>query len=305
MDAGLKLVVGATGQAGRAVTFALRARGLPTRVLLRPGSDDAVFLAAGCEVARGDLSEPATLIPALDGVTGIAGFVGVGHDLRTRPGAVEAVEIGGNRNLIAAATAATPTPHFVYLSVLMAERAPYVKPFAAKLDTEQSLRESGLPFTVLRPSNFTQSIVGDFVRNGVASLAGRFPNPTSPISVTDIGEIAARCLSELGPSGEAHDLYGPETASFPEVIKRWSDARGETVRFRSMPLPAFRVVTRLASPVRPLLPVIYTLIRSFNEFDWSGDPHQTQALAGRHLETIEAAARAAGPKPAPLNRGGI
>jgi uncharacterized protein YbjT (DUF2867 family) len=182
----MNLLIGGTGQSGRAAMRALRARDLPVRVLLRPDSDPAAFLAAGCEIAPGDLTEPETLAPALDGVTGIVDFVGIGHNLKTRPSTVEAVEVVGNANLIAAATATGRAPHVVYLSVLMAERAPYVKPFAAKLKTEATLRQSGLPFTILRPANMTDSIIGDFVNNGVANLAGKFARPTSPISVHDV-----------------------------------------------------------------------------------------------------------------------
>jgi len=76
-----------------------------------------------------------------------------------------------------------------------------------------------------------------------------------------------------------HDLFGPETISFPDVIRQWAGARHETVKFRSMPLSAFRVLTAAAAPVRPLFPVIYSLIRSFNELDWSGDDAESRALA--------------------------
>lgn len=286
----MNLVIGATGQSGGAAARALVARAAPVRVLLRPGADPSPFLDAGCEVVRGDLKHPDTLAPALDGVTGIVDFVGIGHDLRTRPSAVEAVEVAGNRNLIAAAEAAGGAPHIVYLSVLMAERAPYAKPFAAKLQTEAALGRSRLPFTILRPSNLTESIAGDFVNGGVANLAGPFPHPTSPISVHDLGEIAARCLTEIGPSRAVHELFGPETMSFREVIGDWAEARGETVKFRSMPLPAFRLLAAVASPVRPMLPIIYTLIRSFNELDWSGDAAGTRRLAGRELHGVSDAA---------------
>jgi uncharacterized protein YbjT (DUF2867 family) len=284
----MNLVIGATGQSGHAATKALAARGMPVRVLLRPGADPAPF--QGAEIAYGDLTRPETLAPALDGVTGIVDFVGVGHDLKTRPSAVAAVEIAGNGNLIAAADAAGRRPHFVYLSVLMAERAPYAKPFDAKFKTEARLRASGLPFTILRPSNLTESIAGDFVAKGVANLAGPFTHPTSPISIHDLGEIAARCLERDEPANAVHELFGPDTLSFPDVIRRWTDARGETVKFRSMPLPAFRVLTTLTSPARPMFPVIYSLIRSFNELDWSGDPGESRRLAGRELLTVEAAA---------------
>ncbi len=176
----VNLVIGATGQSGRAAVHALLARGMAVRVLPRPGADSAPFLAAGCDIRSGDLTRPETLPPALDGVTGIVNFLGIGHDLKTRPATIDAVEIVGNRNLITAAVSAGTTPHVIYLSVLMAERAPYARPFAAKLETEARLRQSGLPFTILRPTTFTESIVGDFVSNGVASLAGGFPTRHHP-----------------------------------------------------------------------------------------------------------------------------
>ncbi len=277
----MNLVIGATGQAGAATARALLARGAPVRVLARGATPDL-----DCEVVRGDVLRPETLAPALDGVTAIVDCLGLGHDLRVRP---SDVETAGNRNLLAAAAATKP--HVVYLSALMAERAPYAKPFADKLTTETALRESGLPFTILRPSNFTESIAGDFVQKGVANLAGGFPHPTSPLSVHDFGEIAARCVIELGPSNAVHELFGPETMSFPDVIRHWTEARGETVKFRSMPLPAFRVLTTVASPWRPMFPVIYTLIRSFNELDWSGDAADAAQLAGRELLGVATAAR--------------
>jgi uncharacterized protein YbjT (DUF2867 family) len=86
---------------------------------------------AGCELAPGDITRPDTLAAALDGITGIVNCVGVGHDLRTRPATIEAVEVSGNRYLIEAAVAAGQAPHVVYLSALMAERAPYARPFVS------------------------------------------------------------------------------------------------------------------------------------------------------------------------------
>ena len=284
------LVVGATGQSGGAVVDALCARAAPVRVLVRPGRETASFRARGCDVVVGDLTRPASLPAALEGVTGVALFVGIGHDTRTRPREVRAVEIEGNRALIGLAAATGSAPAVVYLSALMVEHAPWVRPFAAKSETERRIRDSGLPFTILRPSNFIESIVGDFTQNGVANLAGSFPHPTSPLSVRDLGAIAARVLTEIGPSGAVHELFGPATLTYRQVIERWAAARDEPVRFRSMPLAAFRALATLASPARPMLPIIAELMRSFNELDWSGDPTEARRLAGRELLTVSQAA---------------
>jgi hypothetical protein len=142
---------------------------------------------------------------------------------------------------------------------------------------------NAIPQARLRPSNVTESVVGDFVDDGVANLAGPFAVPTSPISVHDLGAIAARAL-ERGPTNAVHELFGPDTSSLPDVIRRWTEARHETVKLRGVPLPAFRAIARLASPVRPLLPVIATLIRSFNERRRDRDPEAARCrppLGGR------------------------
>src|ERR1700754_20712 len=112
------LVIGATGQSGAAALRALLADRASVRALARRPVD------LPCEIVRGDLLEPETLAPALDGVTAIVNCLGLGHSLRTRP---SDVELAGNRNLIAAAP---PGAHIVYLSALMAGRAPYAKPLA-------------------------------------------------------------------------------------------------------------------------------------------------------------------------------
>ena len=108
--------LGATCQSGAAAVSALVARNMPVRVLMRPHRGAAPVVPAGCELAPGDITRPDTLAAGLDGVTGIVNCVGVGHDLRTRPATIEAVEVSGNRNLIEAAVAAGQAPHVVYLS---------------------------------------------------------------------------------------------------------------------------------------------------------------------------------------------
>ena len=57
------LVVGATGQSGRAAVRALLRRGAPVRVLLRRQVDGF----EDCEVVLGDVTRPETLPAALDG----------------------------------------------------------------------------------------------------------------------------------------------------------------------------------------------------------------------------------------------
>lgn len=97
----LVLVVGGTGALGRRVIWALRERGKPVRALVRPGSDAGVLEGEGIEVVRGDMMDPASLGPALDGadalVTSAVGYT------RRRKGDTSLTDTVGNRNLADAA----------------------------------------------------------------------------------------------------------------------------------------------------------------------------------------------------------
>jgi uncharacterized protein YbjT (DUF2867 family) len=65
------LLVGATGLLGSAIGKRLVEDGLKFRALVRPGTDADALSAAGVEIVRGDLREPATLGPALVGVDAV------------------------------------------------------------------------------------------------------------------------------------------------------------------------------------------------------------------------------------------
>ena len=288
------LVVGATGQTGRAATTALLAISKSVRVLVRSEAKGRRFSDLGCDVHIGDVLDPNAVRRAVAGVAGIAACLGAGHDPKSDP-PIERIEIDGNGYLIDAAAASEAKPHLVYVSSLNIEQAAYARPWAVKLDTEARLKESGVPHTIVRPSNLTESITGDFVRNGVAYLAGRFKKPTSPISTHDVGAIIARCFDLPEARGQTYELFGPEAVRFPDVIRRWHAVTGDPVKFRWMPLFAFRLFASMTKGGSPMMPAIYTLVRAFNQLDWSGDPAQTRQLRGHDLLTIEKAAERSKP----------
>ena len=73
------LVIGATGMLGSQVVDRLMARGKRVRALVRPTSQTEKLVAAGVELAPGDLLAPETLLRALDGVDAVVSDVGRGQ----------------------------------------------------------------------------------------------------------------------------------------------------------------------------------------------------------------------------------
>src|SRR6266567_2314637 len=108
----MNLVVGATGQLGRAIVEQLGSSGQPTRALVRPGSRYGQVRPPGVEIVEGDLRDQASLARACQGATAVLATA----NAVTPEGAFEAVEGQGYRNLIAAAKLAG-VKQFVFVSV--------------------------------------------------------------------------------------------------------------------------------------------------------------------------------------------
>jgi uncharacterized protein YbjT (DUF2867 family) len=114
------LVVGATGALGGRVVGELASRGRSVRALVREGSDASPLSEQGVEVVRGDLVDPASLEPALDGVDALV-TTAAGYVRRRKGDSLAAVDDRGNRNLVDAARNAG-LGRFVFTSILTCDR---------------------------------------------------------------------------------------------------------------------------------------------------------------------------------------
>ena len=147
------LVVGATGSIGRLVVEEAIREGYTTRALVRD-HDKARQLPPEAEVIVGDVTLPATLAAAVDGVDAVV-FT-LGSDGAGKVGA-ENVDYGGVRNVLAA-LGSRPARIALMTSIGVTNRAgAYNRSTEAhdwKRRSERLVRASGLPYTVVRPGWF-------------------------------------------------------------------------------------------------------------------------------------------------------
>jgi uncharacterized protein YbjT (DUF2867 family) len=205
----LILVTGGTGTLGRRVVGRLREAAREVRVLTRrtrPAEDGVAFV-------TGDLATGVGLEQAVGGVGTIV------HCASDRKGDAEAT-----RNLVRAAATLPVAPHLVYVSIVGVDRLTFGYT-RSKLDSERVVIESGLPWTILRATQFYDLILG-----GVRQLA-RLPVVPAPagfeVRPVDAGDVAARLVElALGePAGRVLDLAGPEQLSFADLLRGYLRAR--------------------------------------------------------------------------------
>jgi uncharacterized protein YbjT (DUF2867 family) len=219
------LVTGGTGELGHRVVRALTSDGRTVRVLSRRPAPPP---APGAEVVVADLGTGAGLAEAMAGATAIV-------HCATDPRRSRTVDVDGTERLVEAARDAG-RPHIVYISIVGVDRIP-TEYYRAKLAAERTIERSGLPWTLLRTTQFhgfVQDLLGRLVRLPVV------PAPRGwRVQPIDVEEVAHRLAvaAASSPAGRLPDLGGPH--AFP-VVDLLRDVLRETRRRRpvvEVPLP--------------------------------------------------------------------
>jgi uncharacterized protein YbjT (DUF2867 family) len=189
--AGVILVAGATGGVGRLVVSKLVTRKEGVRVLVRKAGKGRELFCAGEEVAVGDTRQPATLELALAGVRAV--ICATGTHTPTGANSPQHVDFEGVRNLVAAASAAG-VRHFVLVSSISVTQPDnplnaFGKVLTWKLAGENALRESGLPYTIIRPGGLTDQPGGQR-----ALQVGQGDKIMGMMSRADVAELCLQAL---------------------------------------------------------------------------------------------------------------
>jgi uncharacterized protein YbjT (DUF2867 family) len=188
------LVTGATGNVGTEVVTALAAREADVRALARdPGR---VAPPAGVEVVAGDLEQPDSLTSALDGVQAVF-LLGGWSDM---PGLLERMERALVRRVVLLTSRCVVGGQEDNAVTRM------------WLDAEAAVRDSGLAWTILRPSGYQSNALRWLPQLRQGSVL-RAPWPDVPIAAidpADVAAVAATVLTAPGHDGVAHSLSGPE-----------------------------------------------------------------------------------------------
>lgn len=238
------LVTGGTGHQGGAAARHLLKDGWKVRALVRDPAKPAsqALENAGCELFQGDLTDRASLDLAVRDCHGV-------YSVQTPAGAGPDGETQEGFNIADAAWDAG-VEHFVYSSVIGADRAEPTLYRAPKKKIEAHIAELGLPATIWRPVSFMENLL----RQTEDILAGHLRAPVAPdylrqlIAVDDIGKFVALAFAE-------HDRFVGVTAeiasdemTMPEVAELFSLVLDVPVVFDEIEPPAGGSVMRNPRP---------------------------------------------------------
>ena len=216
------LVTGGTGTLGSALVSALRARGHQVRVLTRrEGVEGGV---------RGDLGRGAGLEEACAGADAVV------HAATQAVTKTRETDIEGTRKLLEAARR-EGVHNFLYVSIAGVDRATGYPYYAAKREAERLVEGSGLPWSILRATQFHELLpLRMFPVLGAAGVL--VIGKGWRIQPVDVRDVAGRIADVLGaPAGYLPEFGGPEEMSWGQIAKAWRAARFTRRPVLELPLP--------------------------------------------------------------------
>ena len=243
------LVTGASGFLGAHVVPLLVARGDTVTALARSTRSARRIEDLGATPIEGDLDDPAALDHAFaaSGAHTLANLasLGFGH----APAIVAAAEEAGMKRAVFMSTTAI----FTTLDA---------RSKAERQAAEQTIRDSALDWTILRPTMIYGTpedrnlarLVRLVQRSPVVPLPGGGNRLQQPVHVDDLAQAVVAALDPANTAATAHqayDLAGPEALTFRRIVEETAAAAGRKPRLVPAPLAPLVAAVRLYERVAP------------------------------------------------------
>ena len=268
-------VTGATGFIGRAVVAAMVEADHRVRALVRDPHKAADVLPAGSavELVTGDALDRDALDELCDGASAFVHLIGLRKEHRPEV-TFQRVHVDASARAVEAAKAAG-VDRFILMSALGTRPAARSAYHQTKYVAEETVRQSGLAWTILRPS----IVVG--TGGGIVEMAQEWargeappklfmpyfepPKPhakeslpagisgrpmVQPIAVGDVARAVCACLASDDTAGEVYPLGGPDAYTFPAMLEAIRDEMGSTTPVWGIPAEVGQAVACAAAVAR-------------------------------------------------------
>lgn len=263
-------VTGATGQLGRIVVEKLKEKGEANNVVALVRSPDKAG-DLGVDVREADYGKPETFESALAGIDRL--LLISSNELGKR--------VEQHTNVIEAAKKAG-VKHIIYTSLLRADTSTLILA-PEHLATEEAIRDSGIPFTILRNGWYTenyQASAAGAVANGTL-LGSAGDGKVSSASREDYAEAAAVVITGSGHEGKIYELAGDTPYTLSDLASELSKQAGKDIPYKELPEAEYAAVLKANG-----LPEVWA--NAYASFDVGvsqgelfDDGHQLSKLIGR------------------------
>jgi uncharacterized protein YbjT (DUF2867 family) len=230
----LKIIVnGATGFVGTHLVNALLRRGHDVAVLARHPDRARNRYNRPVECCRGDVLDPASLAPAFAGRDAVVHLVGVIHE--KGPQTFDRMHRQAVENVVGVMKAAGPR-RLLHMSAMGTSEDSPSEYGRTKAAGERVVRESGLDWTIFRPSivfgpgdGFVSLLAPIVDRNPIfIPVIGRGTTKFQPVSVYDVARVFSDALERPDATvGKTFEVGGPEVFTLNDIYREVATVLGK------------------------------------------------------------------------------
>ena len=219
------LVIGAAGFVGAPVAKQLLADGFAVRALVRNEEKARQLLGEKVEIVIGSFEDKAVLEKCLLGVSGVNISVPWQSEFQVARDVSEILAKQGRRDVrISYISGTTANP----------ENRGYAM-IDQKLKAEEVLKNSGVEYTILRPSWFMDALAL-FVNDGRATVFGKQTQPYYFLSIADFARAVSKAHQTEAAANKTFVLNGPKSMLMIDALQQYCDARHPGIKAASMPI---------------------------------------------------------------------
>ena len=279
------LVTAANGNQGRLLIPKLLAAEQPVRACVQSQASAEHLRALGVpEVVVGDITEPAVLATAIQGVEKVY-HVGPTAHPRERAMGLAVVD----------AARAEGVKHLVFSSVLHAITTDLVQ-HEIKRDIEEHVLSSGLEFTILQPANYMLPLkLRPVFEKGVFELSWSLERRQSLVDLGDVTDVACMALIESERhAGATYELVAPGRYTAHDLGDIISRVLGRPIEVREIDADTYlKAWIGDADPQQftHQISVLRAITSRYSSHDFVGNPNVLTWLLGRPPTTFEAYVR--------------
>jgi uncharacterized protein YbjT (DUF2867 family) len=249
MDDDRIFITGGTGFVGTEIQKAFKGQKL--KLLVRPGTvgqrnPDAVYV-------PGDVTDVASLRGAMDGCTTVIHLVAIISE--DGNATFDTVIRQGTENVLTEAKRAG-VQHFILMSALGVRNDPAYPYFQAKYGAEVAVKQSGVPYTIFRPSiifgprdGFINQLANLVRKAPVVPIAGNGRSLFQPVSINEVARSFVWAVDHPESRGQTYELGGPDILTYDEIIDIIQRQLGSSKRKVHFPASLVNGVVTLTSPL--------------------------------------------------------
>jgi len=228
-------LTGGTGFVGSEILKQLTKDGHEVRCLVRPDSKKELAVREGVEIVNGDITQPESLSGKMEGCEAVIHLVGIIRAFPAKGITFEKIHYEGSRNVIDEAKRAG-IERFLHMSALGASAEAKALYHQTKYKAEQYLKQSGLNYTIFRPSvifgpggEFVE-MLAKMVRMGpIVPVIGNGRFKMQPVAIQNVAQGYLRALSNPVAQGKIYEIGGPEQFEYDQILDVFATNLGRKI----------------------------------------------------------------------------